>query len=239
MLFYYSLFEVIIFYNAAQEYIRENYDFECQECKSKGAILKSMEISISSLECKWCPKNIQESIYKKMDATMKLIKAAGVGGKPGRAAHPADLKVDGNLLPVGYSINKVPRFFHITKGWYDAADYARHCKTFRENDVIIGYYSKSKSGLRVSFKVRKPVHQQVETKDTRKIEKGTNCASKSKTELVEILERLDTKISDNMSINELCKTLNYRLIQLEIIERKNPNSNIKYFYHYWECQPQT
>lgn len=283
MLFYYSLFEVIIFYNSAQEYIRENYEFDCKDCKVKSAVLKAMEISLDNMlpnkgsrllksnntfidannttedlnngemsaadkespendtpvkqkrvsasktRNKWYPDDVRETIHDKIAKTIKIINSA--------KTNKNKIQVDGNLLPIGYSMNKVPRFFHITKGWYDAADYSRHCKTFRENDIIIGYYSKSKSGLRVSFKVRKPAHQQTNIKDTRKLEKGTNCASKSKSELIDILEKLGTKISESMSISDLCRTLNYRLINLEIAERRNPDSNLKYFYHYWECQP--
>ena len=256
MIHYYALHEIIIFYNMAQPYIRETYDFDCEECKTKSSVLNTMEFSIGHIKCKHCPKLVNDSLYENTQALLELtldpprvtrgdqtrtqitnssesIRAK----KPGKLGTKKKSAINGNLLPIGYFMQKVPRFYHPIKGWYDAADYSRGCRTFTENDIIIGYFQKTQTGLRVIFKVRRPIHKQDNKGDSRKSEKGTACESKSKAELVELLSELGTKISEEMSISELCETLKYRLLYLEIIERRKPQSNLKYFYQYWECQP--
>ncbi len=252
MLHYYSVHEVIIFFNMAQQYIRETYEFDCAECKTKTSILNTMEFSISNVKCKGCPNVVNSSLMQNINSLIQLVlgpNRAKTSFSRTQITNSYDKKsksskssksgssIDGNILPIGYFMQKVPRFYHPVKGWYDAADYTRGCRNFLENDVIIGYYQKSTTGLRVLFKIRRPIHKQDNKGDSRKSEKGTACASKSKSELHELLDALGTKVTEDLSIGDLCQMLKYRLLYLEILERRNPQSNIKYFYQYWECQP--
>ena len=52
-----------------------------------------------------------------------------------------------------------------------------------------------------------------------------------------ILDKLGAGDVSNLNRTELCETLLNRLLYLELMERSNPTSTIKYLYDYWECQP--
>jgi hypothetical protein len=146
----------------------------------------------------------------------------------------------GSVLPIGYSISTIPRFYNNAKGWFDAAGYGGDCVVYKENDVIIGFYYKEIGGLTTKFKIRKPIHKQYskdEEIDMRKVERGTTCDTKSKEYLIEVLEKIGVNNVNELNRIELCDTLVKRLLYLELTERSNPASNIKYLYDYWECQP--
>ena len=59
-------------------------------------------------------------------------------------------------------------------------------KEWKENNIIIGYDVKSETGIYIRFKIRSPIHTIKKFKDTRKIEKGSTCNSKSKNFLLDI-----------------------------------------------------
>ena len=230
MLIYYDIYKIIINYDYARDYIQKKYSFSCDECSNKSYVVNNLEAQLSNFKqnanMKWLPKMIEYNSHKRIKQILDNIKSG---------------KIDGSLLPIGYAFNQVPRFFHSVSGWIDAVDYNKDCITYKENDVIIGFIAKSETGFNSIFKIRSPVHKQsAENKnaDSRLIERGVNCSYKSKTELINILKNLGIDNTDNIkSSNELCETMHARLIYLELVERSNPTSNIKYFYNFWECQP--
>lgn len=135
-------------------------------------------------------------------------------------------KVNANLLPIGHYLDNIPRFYDVT-GWYDYVVPSRS-KTVKENNIIIGFDSRSKASLTVKFKLRSPI-KNFNVKDDRSIEFGTHCISKSKTYLRGIAKKIDVDLDTNLNTTDLCETIRNRLIYLEIKERRKPDG-IKYFY---------
>lgn len=222
MLYYYDLFDIIMFYNNSRDYIRKTYELKCEKCTNKNAIQMSIEHTLSHSSCKWCPDVVKISYYQNIENLYNSIQSKG--------------PINGDILPIGYFIDQSPKFYHPNKGWYPAAEYSRGNDKFQENDIIIGFHQKSKTGLRIKFKIRQPIHKQNMSSDTRKLEKGTFCVTKSKGELLEILQKLGLEIDSKANTAIICEEIRARLMYLEIQERKKGTS-IKYFYQYWETQP--
>ena len=150
-------------------------------------------------------------------------------------------KIPAFLLPVGHFILDMPRFFDVSlekTTWIDVPSYIDKIKkSWIENDLIIGYDSKSKTGVHVRFKLRSPIQDIKQFKDTRKIEKGSICSSKSKTYLLYIIKELKINLPKKINISTLCNCIRSKLIYNEIKERKTKGSLKKWFYGYYEKQP--
>jgi hypothetical protein len=137
--------------------------------------------------------------------------------------------------------------------WFEVNRMAmnRHI-TFRENDTMIGYFESSDNFSK--FKLRRPMqiireaikHNVEERKskhegpttrpimgDTRLIERGLVCDTKSKTELLHLIAALGVSTSrlseDDMRVKRLCEIIKARMIELEQIERGRKSSK-KYIY---------
>lgn len=145
--------------------------------------------------------------------------------------------VDSSILPVGHLLGDVARVFLPETGWTDLPEYTHRIKTseYVENDIIIGYYEKSGTGLKVNFKIRSPVQQIKKHKDTRLIERGSVCASKKKQELLVISKKLGIRQAC-VGIKSICTLIKIKLIENEIRERRK-GTNVKWFYHLIEEQP--
>ena len=138
-------------------------------------------------------------------------------------------------------MKKIPRFYHPESGWYEVPDYVNTTIIrWKENPIIVGYDEKSRTGVHVRFKIRNPIQNVRQFKDTRKIEKGSVCSSKSKEYLFDIARKLKIDIPPKLNVGTLCDIIRARLIKNEIEERKKPDSNIKWFYHYFDnTRPET
>ncbi len=77
------------------------------------------------------------------------------------------------------------------------------------------------------------MHNIKKYKDTRLIEKGTVCKSKSKPYLKQIAKKLDVTIPDKVNVDELCVLIRAKLIRFELKERIK-KSKVKYFYFHYE-----
>jgi len=145
-------------------------------------------------------------------------------------------KINADLLPVGHFLTKVPRFYIINEGWRDDPSYSLTDKTVKENSIIIGYDSRSKTGLTVKFKVRTPVQNIKQFKDNRMIEKGAICSTKSKTFLKDIAKKLDIDLGDtNMNVDFLCQQIRSKLIYNELKSRMS-NKPLRWHYFVYEAQ---
>ena len=228
MIVVYDLKRLILFYDTTRKHIQEIYDFQCDECNTNMPLINIISNIIVEKPTGFIhksPIHVGISSSDKLQLIKDSIKKK--------------LKI-GSVLPIGYSISVIPRFYNSTKGWFDAAGYGGNCITYKENDIIIGFYYKEHNGLSTKFKIRKPIHKQYSNEkdiDMRKVERGTTCDTKSKEYLLEVLEKLGAGDVSKLNRNELCEILINRLLYLELIERSNPTSTIKYLYDYWECQP--
>jgi len=142
--------------------------------------------------------------------------------------------------------------------WFDINKLALNRHTsFRENAVIVGYLE-SASDDSVKFKLRKPsqmiranLDREIEMRrmtresgvrmtivDTRLVERGIVCTTKSKRELLRICSQLKINISDpeQVKIKTLCEMIKKSLLTCEAAERKKDSKN-KYFYGWWDELP--
>jgi hypothetical protein len=141
-------------------------------------------------------------------------------------------KVNADLIPVGHFFLQTPRFFIPGEGWKDDPNYSNVDKNLKENPVIIGYDSRSKTGLSIKFKIRSPLQNIKHHSDNRLIEKGALCATKSKSYLKDLAKKLDIKNVGN-NVESICQQIRTKLIYYELKERlkKNP---VRWFYFVYE-----
>lgn len=146
------------------------------------------------------------------------------------------IKVSSSVLIIGHYVADMPRFYHPDRNWFDMPEYLNIVKSdFKENDIIIGYYEKSKTAIDVKFKIRSPIHQIKQYEDSRLIEKGATCSTKSKEELQKIAKKLS--VDTTGGIRALCFNIKTELLKRELKERKKSGPKRRYFYFYFEKQP--
>jgi hypothetical protein len=142
-------------------------------------------------------------------------------------------KISAIYLPIGHFIEKFPKLYHPDNGWTEDPTYIHADQEYIENNIIIGYDDKSKTGVHIRFKLRNPIHNIKQYKDTRMIERGTVCRSKDKKKLKLIAEKLNVQLKDRTSVEELCMLIRSKLIRLELKERIK-KSKLKWFYFHYE-----
>jgi len=244
MLYYYDIIGIVIWASTAKDFVEEKYakyvteeipvesivKKEKQEkikITRRTDILRILESSVSTAGCNWCPNPIQEQYCMSLATTLEMV-------KPGRKLK----KVPANMLPIGHFMREIPRFYDVKTGWTDVPSYLNKvARNWKENNLIIGYDEKSRTGVHVRFKIRSPVHDIKRFKDTRKIEKGSVCSSKSKTFLLQIANELKIELPKKINVVNLCNGIRSALIFNEIRERNDPKSKLKFFYYYYETQP--
>jgi len=200
---------------------------------NKSDIVRILKSTIKKSRCDWLPVDQKRKFYKSLTATIELAHSdAKTFAKKG---------VPANILPVGHFMKKIPRFYHPESGWYEVPDYVNTTIIrWKENPIIVGYDEKSRTGVHIRFKIRNPIQNVRQFKDTRKIEKGSVCSSKSKEYLFDIARKLKIDIPPKLNVGTLCDIIRARLIKNEIEERKKPDSNVKWFYHYFDnTRPET
>lgn len=200
---------------------------------NKADIIRILKSSIKKSRCDWLPADQKRKFYKSLTATIELSHE--------QAKNYAKKGVPANLLPIGHFMKKIPKFYHPENGWYEVSDYISTTQIrWKENPIIIGYDERSKTGVHVRFKIRNPIQNVKQYKDTRKIEKGSVCSSKSKEYLFDIARQLKIDIPGKINVGTLCDIIRARLIRNEIDARKSLDSNIKWFYHYFDnTRPET
>lgn len=200
---------------------------------NKADIIRILKSSIRKSRCDWLPIEQKKKFYKNLTATIELShEESKTFAKSG---------VPANILPIGHFLKKIPKFYHPDSGWYEVPDYASHTNVrWKENPIIIGYDERSRTGVHVRFKIRNPIQNVKQYKDTRKIEKGSVCTSKSKEYLFSVARQLKIDIPGKVNVGTLCDIIRARLIKNEIEARKTVDSNIKWFYHYFDnTRPET
>jgi hypothetical protein len=237
MLYYYDLMGLIIWGSAAKEFIREMYKsylLPLSAANIKDAEIHSIEMSISkshSMENSTVSKTAMSSALKR---SLDLFAARTLKSK--KKSESEIIKADPSILPLGHFMSNVPKFYHPDKEWFESPEYVQRTQEYKENDIIIGYYEKSGTGLRIKFKIRNPIHKMQKHKDVRMLEKGSICSSNSKEYLLDIAKRLGIKIENKINVPNLCHELESVLQINELNERKK-KSNIKWFYSFWEQRP--
>jgi hypothetical protein len=206
--------------------------------KSSSGLLNLLKSSINKSGAQWVSSNIQSDfniLLKKSESMFnginKVDKYTNLKNIP--------KKIDADLLPIGHFLAQEPRFYHPQEaGWFDNPEYVKSEKKFKENDMIVGYDEKSKIGVHIRFKLRNPIQNIQKFRDTRLIEKGSVCTSKSKTYLVNLAKKLNATLPSKYNVELLCSIIRTKLIYKELKERDS-GTNIKWFYFIYERRPET
>lgn len=111
--------------------------------------------------------------------------------------------------------------------WREEAHIA---KQITENEHVVGYSDAGK------FKLRRPVQYIEVTKDRRKMERGIECMSKRKREVMDVINKLGLEV-DSSRIKNTCRFLMTYLIDAEIENIASGKRRLKYFYFFFEQQP--
>jgi len=192
-------------------------------------VINLLKSSLNRTSNAWIPQEFREQYDKTIESSLLLFSNKKKKSK-------TITKVSADLLPIGHFISKFPKLYTIESGWTEDPTYKQSDQTFVENDIIIGYDSRSTAGVHIRFKLRNPIHNIKKQKDSRLIERGVVCKSKSKNDLKKIAKSIDVTLPDNrISVEELCSLIRSKLIRLELKERIK-KSKIKWFYFHYEEQ---
>lgn len=250
MLYYYDLRKIIIWAHTISDKLFSKYSKWANQISQKlrrgfkidsindkhlnstSGLLNLLKTSINKNNTEWVSTGMVEDYNDNIKKTLAMFD--GITKKSGSIK-----KVPADLLPIGHFIGKIPRFYNPDLGgWYNDISYIEQ-KQWKENNVIIGYDDKSKTGISVKFKLRNPIQNIKKYSDTRQIEKGSICATKSKGYLLSIIKKLEIpqKELNKNNVEDLCSQIRTRLIYLELKARSS-GSNIKYFYFLFETRPE-
>lgn len=234
MLYYYDILDLILFADSVKEYIYNQYvdyifDQDEQDDKNKNEKIDRdcrnnvnfLTRQITKSNCTWCPYNVKNAYNSSVKLVLKKI------------SESKNEKIISSLFPVGHCLRKTPYFYHPVKKWFMSQEYLIDNTEWVENPIIIGYNTKTKTGIYTKFKLRNPVNEKKTYTDHRQIEKGALCSSKNRNYLEDICEKLEIEFKDNESVIEICELIKNKLIYLEILERTN-GTNIKFFYNHYE-----
>ncbi len=162
--------------------------------------------------------------------------------------------------PIGYESTKILRLYDGTK-WIGVSKVdMNYVFSHRENEIIIGILEPVDD--RIVFKLRTPLHQikskysdfkqerrtQHETRakksatmrltsgDSRTLERGINCETKHRSDIMEIASNLGISLSalprEKLKSGLLCRLIRDSLLESEIKERAR-RSPLKYVYGWW------
>lgn len=225
ILYYYNIIGVIIWANTPIGNIVNKYKDYLLEGLNVDTQLPS---SVQKGECSWCP-NVTHDLYESsLSSTLEKFKD--------QIKNPTDatvIKVSPATLPIGHLLKRTPRFY-LPSGWFTES-YEQNRK-WVENDIIIGYGERSKSGLHIRFKLRPPLHKITTTSDIRSQQKGTICKSINRTKLLKIASLIGVKLPSKFDVSKLCDDIQSQLLRRELDERSK-NTNIKWYYQFYETQP--
>lgn len=162
-------------------------------------------------------------------------------------------------IPIGYHDKRRIRILDNADGsWTDRPKSAlKKRPSYVENDILVGYVEMFDNEVR--FKIRKPAQQirkevlnlsvesgrrktvskRVSNADTRFMERGAVCVTKSKSEMIKYAANLGAVVAQfdsTQRVKSICDIILARLIAKELDERKK-GSKIKFFYGWWDEMP--
>jgi hypothetical protein len=191
-----------------------------------------LKSSINKSDLNWVTSGLKKQFETNLSNSLKLF-----DGNYKKHVNTED-KVDANLVPTGHFLKYIPKFYHPIDGWFESPEYITNVENLIENNIIVGYDERSKTGVHIRFKVRNPIQNIKQYKDSRLIEKGSVCSSKSKIFLKEIAEKLGIKPKGKINVTNLCNDIRTKLIYFELKERAT-KSKKKFFYFIYERRPET
>jgi hypothetical protein len=173
-------------------------------------------------------------------------------------------------IPVGYESTNFIRLYDMTiSKWFNVNKVAINKQfQYKENSIIVGILSEEESSKAspIKFKLRSPIFTIKEdvsrklvekiaqqdknvskksaakrlTTDTRLLERGSVCLTKTKQEILQIASSLGISLSkldqNGMKTDNICTLIRNSLIDSEIQERTK-KSIYKYMYGWWSSEP--
>lgn len=195
-------------------------------------ILNMLKSSLNKSDLNWVSSGLKNKFEETVDASLKMF-----DGQYKKLSMRKG-KVNADLVPIGHFLDINPKFYHPNEDWSNNPEYLDFNNNYVENDILVGYDERSKTGVHIRFKIRTPIQNIEKHKDSRLIEKGSICTSKSKTYLRDIAKKLGIKVKDKVNVNKLCRDIRTKLIYFELKERE-AKSNKKFFYFIYERRPET
>ena len=193
-------------------------------------LLNLLKSSINNSDADWVSTGMIDEFNVVLSESLKLFDGE-------YKKHTSGVrKVDADKVPIGHFLNIIPKFYTPVDGWFESPEYLNGHDDFIENTILIGYDERSKTGIHNKFKIRKPIQNIKQFKDTRLIEKGTVCTSKDKLYLKKIAHTLGIVIKGRINVSNLCNEIRTKLIYFELKERI-AKTKIKYFYFIYENRP--
>ena len=180
-----------------------------------------------------------EDLIKYKDTAKKISNTYIINNK-NPSKQTSKLNLD---TPIGY-IAKNSIHIYDKPNWIEVSKISMNrYKSYNENEDIIGFFEIS-DDEKVRFKLRKSIQLlQKDIKksnkiiDSRLVERGIACETRSKKELINLANKLNIKNTQDISrIKKLCNDIQKKLLSLEIKERQK-DSRIKYVYLSHEERP--
>jgi hypothetical protein len=248
MLYYYDMRKVIIWAHTVSDKIFAKYKqwaipvvehIKDEPKEKKGTVsngfINLLKTSINHNNMEWISTGMVTDFNKKTKESLALF-----DGNTRKSN--AKTKINADYLPVGHFIGNIPRFYNPSgeHKWSDDISYLEKTTQYKENNIVIGYDDKTKTSINVKFKLRSPIQNIKQHKDTRQIEKGSVCTTKSKQFLQDVAKKLGLPSEEynKVNIEDLCMKIRTRLIYYELKARSS-GSNIKFFYFLHEIKPET
>lgn len=203
---------------------------EKEKDMSTSGLINLLKSSINKSDLNWVSTGLKKQFENNLDKSLKLFDGKFKKNK-------TKVLVNADLIPVGHFLNKIPKFYHPDTQWFESPEYLTDVSHFTENSILIGYDERSKTGVHIRFKIRTPIQNIKQYKDSRLIEKGSVCSSKNKIYLKEIAQKLGIKLEKKMNVNKLCNQIRTKLIYLELKERI-AGTKVKWFYFIYEKRPE-
>jgi hypothetical protein len=253
-LYYYDLQKLIIWGNTVNDTLYKKYNkyiipvdtkiidkqleknIEKDSAKSSG-LINMLKANINKSSSKWVSTGMIDEFTDKLKKTNDLYEGIYKKNKIFK-------KVPADILPVGHGLTEIPRFYMPDMGgWINDPSFIESSKFIKENSIVIGYDERSSTGISIKFKLRNPIQNIKQYKDTRSIEKGSVCSTKSKIYIKEIAKKLDIELDKNKKINvdDLCMKIRTKLIYYELKEQMKPEKDkkLKFFYFIYQNRPET
>lgn len=221
--------------NNTKKYLDIKIDNKEKNDTSSSGILNMLKSSINQSDLNWISTGMRNKCNEELENSLKLF-----DGIYKKKIHINKIeKVDAALVPVGHFLSNVPRLYIPELNWYDSPEYLHNDMIYVENNKIIGYDERSEKGIHIRFKIRNPIQNIKQFKDSRLIEKGAVCSTKSKEYLKDVAKIIGIKFTQTkFNVSQLCRDIRTRLIYLELKERMN-KTNVKWFYFIYENRPET
>jgi hypothetical protein len=195
-------------------------------------LINLLKSSINKSDLNWISTGLKKQFENNLSESLKLFdgnyKKISMKGK----------KINADLVPIGHFLNYIPKFYHPSDGWFESPEYLEPSENFIESGVIVGYDERSKTGVHIRFKIRNPIQNIKQFKDSRLIEKGSVCSSKSKIYLKDIAKKIGITLKGKINVVSLCNDIRTKLIYLELKERMAKTKK-KWFYFIYEKRPET